>query len=282
MHHTCLPVRVIRSTRLFAHVIQGLLTTALVLPPLPRAQREVIIKAWSVKLMKILNVKVTVSGNGLDHGKRGVMFVGNHVSWLDIWAIKQIYPVQFAAKSEVRSWPFIGWMAAKTGTIFIERDRKQTTSYVVEKLESAIALGENICFFPEGTTTDGSHMLPFKPSLLQAAINQQAPIIPFAIRYPMPDGSPNLQAAFYGEMTLIESLGRILSTHETKAELHFLPIMENNTERRAVALHTRHMIASWLNLQLHREPKMSDDLQDTALLTHGPTSSPYQAPSHLQ
>jgi 1-acyl-sn-glycerol-3-phosphate acyltransferase len=109
--------------------------------------------------------------------------------------------------------------------------------------------GDNLCFFPEGTTTDGTHVKPFKSSLLQAAINADAKIWPFSIRYPGMDGNPNTQMAYHDEVTLPESIQRVLAQRAPVVELHFSPPIEAaGHERRALLALARASILGRLDL----------------------------------
>ena len=114
--------------------------------------------------LAILGLGYTVRGERMQ--QRGAV-VANHVSWLDIFVLNAGKRVYFVSKSEVARWPFIGWLARATGTVFIDRDpraaRAQTALFVAR-----LMAGHKLLFFPEGTSTDGLVVLPFKPTLFEA------------------------------------------------------------------------------------------------------------------
>lgn len=164
------------------------------------------------------------------------MFVANHVSWADIHALNSIIPLRFIAKLEIKSWPIFGYLVKKSDTIFIDRSARKDAAHIVKITSDALASGDNVGFFAEGATTDGTHLLDFKSSILQAAINANATICSVAIRYSQPDGSVNLAMAYAGDTTLGESMMRVLKQKNPVVELHFLaPINTLSANRQAIA-----------------------------------------------
>lgn len=205
-------------------------------------------KWWCTKLLKHFSIHVLASGNLPDNNKINTMFIVNHVSWSDIYALNSIIPLQFIAKSDINTWPVLGYLARKSGTIFINRNSRKDTSRIVETTSQNLAAGGNIGFFPEGTTTDGTHLTHFKSSIVQAAINANATLQPVAIRYPLPDGGINTSAAYAGDTTLGESMWRILKHKKTVVELHFLtPIDTQSETRQALTKKAFDSISSQLN-----------------------------------
>lgn len=260
-----LPLKLLRVCRLALHIALGVLTTALILPRLDQAMRQRRILQWSRKLLQILGIQVIVHGEIPAANVRACLFVANHVSWIDIWALKQLHPMQFIAKAEIRDWPVIGWLAHQVGTLFIERTRRHDTGRMVKIAEQALRNGECLCFFPEGTTTDGSHLLPFKPGLMQAAINAGGTVIPLAIRYPRADGSINTAVAYHGDITMLQSFLAVLNRRETRVELHFTgKIVATNVERRELADQARRAIASLLGPAARTAPDTTCGPQDAA------------------
>ena len=124
--------------------------------------------------------------------------VANHSSWLDIFALNARKRIYFVSKAEVASWPGIGWLARATGTVFIQRDRR-TASAQVAVFQDRLALGHKLLFFPEGTSTDGQRVLPFKPTLFAAffapGLRETLSIQPVSVVYRGPTGA---DARFYG------------------------------------------------------------------------------------
>jgi 1-acyl-sn-glycerol-3-phosphate acyltransferase len=155
------PVRLYRYVRTCVHVGSGVATTLLVFPLVSPARKRWLVKRWSRRLLRILAVEARLHG---DIGARGgnVLIVANHISWLDIFVLNSVHPVRFVAKSELARWPVIGAMIRGAGTLFIERTQRRDTRRVNHRVAAVLAAGDVVAIFPEGTTTDGVDMLPFK------------------------------------------------------------------------------------------------------------------------
>ncbi len=161
------------------------------------------------------------------------MFVANHISWSDIHALNSLIPLRFIAKSDIKSWPVFGYLVTKANTLFIDRNKRQDAGRIVEITAESLMAGDNLCFFPEGTTTEGALVLPFKGSVLQAAISANSHVWPVAIRYVNETGGINTEIAYAGETTLIESMQKVLKQKNPVIELHFLePINSVGQNRR--------------------------------------------------
>ncbi len=262
-HATHQLIRLVRLSRITLHLLHGVATTVLFLQRMPEDQREQRIRDWSAEFLRILNIRVTVHGPAPNEASKQVLFVANHISWIDIWAIKQMHPINFVAKSEVRSWPVIGWLAEKVDTLFIERTKRHDTGRTANEMEKGLRAGKCLCLFPEGTTTDGSELKPFKTGLLQSAINAEAIVWPVAIRYPNPDDSINTAIAYAGDTTLLQSMRAVLRQREIRVELHFAPpIPAGDQERRHLSHQARHAISSLLHLPQHKAPEILDGPPD--------------------
>ena len=245
--YSSLIVRIIRIARIIIHTVYGGFLGMVIMPSATAKQRNWIVSHWSRNLLNILNIEVIRQGKLPSHDAINTMFVGNHISWVDIHALNSVRAVRFIAKSDLKSWPIFGWLAKKCNTLFIEREQKKDAVRVIEEATSSLKNGDCLCYFPEGTTTDGTHLLPFKGSLMQAPINAGATIWPFAIYYPDANGSANTEMAFAGETILIASIWQIVSLKQPKVILTFLaPISPHGHERRGLTIAARHAIADQL------------------------------------
>lgn len=233
----------------------------MVLPRLHGSRREQLISRWSSHILQILNVNLTVSGTIPTNETAATLFVANHISWLDIWAINTVRTVRFVAKSEVRRWPVIGWLSEQAGVIFIERARRIDTSRVSGIGAAALREGHCLCVFPEGTTSDGTHIYPFKSSLLQSAVDAGSLVWPIALRYQLPDGTINKAIAYAGETSMAESMTAILSQPKIHLHLDFAsPIPANGLDRRELARRAENIIASAARLPVREAPETISDL----------------------
>ena len=197
-------------------VLVGLIQTPFYGSPFaPRGTHT--IRHWHGKVCRALAVEVKTQGEA----QPGVLYICNHISWLDIPVLgSQLPGVRFLAKSEVRAWPLIGWLATRAGSLFIQRGQAQDT---VQHIATALAQGHSVLIFPEGTTTNGLSLRRFHPRLLQAAHEANAAIQPIALRYLDARGVPNPRAAYIDDDSFNDTLQRIVQESCLRAELHFLP-----------------------------------------------------------
>ena len=150
--------------------------------------------------LAILGLRYVVQGTPL---KGAGAIVANHSSWLDIFALNAAGRVYFVSKAEVAQWPGIGWLARATGTVFIQRDRRQSADQVAvfrQRLEA----GHKLLFFPEGTSTDGLRVLAFKPTLFAAffddRLRDRMQIQPVTLQYRAPAGADPRLYGWWGDM----------------------------------------------------------------------------------
>jgi 1-acyl-sn-glycerol-3-phosphate acyltransferase len=262
---TSRPIRAYRLLRLIVHLVRGLATAGLVFPFVSSERQLAIIRRWSRGMLRVLNVKLHVAGTP-PGGHAPTLVVTNHVSWLDIWVIHAVCPVRFVAKSDVRRWPVVGWLVARAGTIFIERMRRHDTGRTNRHIVEVLSRGERVGVFPEGTTTDGTHLRPFHASLFQPALGAGARVVSAAIRYPLRSGAPNLDAAYTDERSLLASLRLILAQRTLRAELIFCGVIDPvGKTRRDLARESHRLIAHALDLSHPgTEPETADGPPDAA------------------
>lgn len=140
--------------------------------------------------------------------------VANHASWLDIFVLNAQKRVYFVSKAEVASWPGIGWLARATGTVFIERDPKKARAQT-ELFAARLAAGHKLLFFPEGSSTDGLRVLPFKTTLFAPFFNDglrhESHIQPVSLRYTAPPGAAARFYGWWGDMDFGPHLLKVLS-----------------------------------------------------------------------
>jgi len=177
---------------LFLGLTGILLPLALLAYPLSQRAVRVLSLAWFKGVCRICNLSVQVHGEPVDDAS--VLFVGNHVSYLDIPVLGTVMNARFVAKQEVAGWPLFGICARVARTIFIKRDPKEALRQR-EDIRAELDAGERLILFPEGTSTDGKRVLPFKSTLFSVADQkgeQEAPVVqPFSIVYPRyADGRP--------------------------------------------------------------------------------------------
>jgi 1-acyl-sn-glycerol-3-phosphate acyltransferase len=251
---TNIVIRYFRVGRIIAHTLLGLTIASIILPLSTKSYKARLIQWWCKNLLAAFNLKVSSHGHipAQNAQLTTTMFVANHISWSDIHAINSIITLRFIAKSEIIKWPVFGYLVSRANTLFIDRRNKRDAKRTIDVAVQSLQAGDNLCLFPEGTTSDGTVIYPFKSSLIQAAIEAKACIWPLAIRYPHPNGGVNIDVAYAGETTLIESMQKILSQQQAVIELHFLkPIPAEEVakrDRRELTLHIETLIRQHLAL----------------------------------
>jgi 1-acyl-sn-glycerol-3-phosphate acyltransferase len=254
-HHAAARLRIGRLLAIGATLASGLLAAALVFPFAPSSVRFALARRWARGMIRALGARLCVEGEA---AASGALLVANHVSWLDILAIASHAPAVFVAKQEVRDWPAIGWLAARAEALFLTRSSGRSLLRVKNRIATLLLEGRNVAIFPEGTTSDGSDVLPFRSGLLQAAVDGAQSVQPVAIAYCGEDGKPSADAAFIDGMTLWQSVGAICRSRRITVRLAFAaPLMPAGRSRKELAHEARDMVAAILA----RRPVSHPDLE---------------------
>ena len=174
-------------------------------------------------------LRLSVVSLGAAAERRPVLFVCNHISWLDIVVLGKLLPVCFVAKREVASWPFFGHLAKLQRSVFIDR-RQRAAAGQRDEIQRRLDAGDNLVLFGEGTSGDGIRVLPFKSALLAVAERRvdDRPLVvqPLTIAYTRLDGMPMLRSlmprlAWYGDMDLVPHFWGVLVGGPVTAEVRF-------------------------------------------------------------
>ena len=210
---------------------------------------------------RILGMRFTSHGHLMT--ARGAV-VANHSSWLDIFALNARKRIYFVSKSEVARWPGIGWLARATGTVFIERNPKKAREQT-ELFEARLMAGHKLLFFPEGTSTDGLRVLPFKTTLFAAFFNDHLRphmhIQPVAVIYRAPRGEPARYYGWWGEMEFGPHLLKTLAARRQGAvEIHYLPAVKVGD------FPDRKTLAAYLETQIRTAHEAALESQQSASL----------------
>lgn len=207
---------------------------------------------WTQRFLRwtarALSLDVQIVGTPVpDH----VLYIANHLSWLDILALGSVVDTGFVAKDDVAGWPLIGWLARIGGTIFINRESRREARGQADALGEALKLGRPVVLFPEGTTNDGIALFPFRPALFASVCPPPAGVViqPIAIDY----GAEAAAICWTGDEPLapnarkiLERKGRLLVT------LRFLTPITDHPDRKTLAAQTQRMIADALDASGHR------------------------------
>jgi 1-acyl-sn-glycerol-3-phosphate acyltransferase len=193
----------------------------------------------------VIGLRVVVRGDL--PAMRPLLLVSNHVSWLDIMVLGSLFPVSFVSKAEVENWPVFGTLAKLQRTIFVNRTRRTATATVNHAIATRMAEGDPVVLFAEGTTGDGTRVLPFRSSLLGAATSaiagaDAAFAVPVSIAYARRDGLPLERAAradvaWAGDTELVPHLDVVLRRGPIDCQVSIgLPMrLDAGADRKAAA-----------------------------------------------
>ena len=222
--------------------MSGAAQIVLLFPRLTKQQRDLRVKAWARKLLRRLGVELAIVGTPAPSGP--MLLVSNHISWLDIVALHAACHCRFVAKADVGRWPLIGTLASGGDTLYVERASRRDAMRVVHRMVQALKDGDVLAVFPEGTTGDGSAVLPFHANLIQAAISAGAPAQPVALLY-LDGQSASAAASYVGDDSLVGSIWRTIRARDLRTVVTFgTPQLADGRDRRAWAQDLREQIVA--------------------------------------
>jgi 1-acyl-sn-glycerol-3-phosphate acyltransferase len=238
-------VRVVRSLFRMIHVAALLLAAVVdwwVRRPRVGVEGAVWIHGWCRRLVRAVGVELSVVGALPDGGA----VVSNHLSYMDILLYSAVRPFVMVAKSEVRGWPLFGWLTSRAGTVYVRRGGGPSTYPGVNAaMAEAYRSGLPVLFFPEGTTTDGGDVLPFRRGLFHSVLNERVSLRVAALRYSLEDagGSVEEDVCWWGDALLAPHLWRLLGMRGVRAEICFGGEVVERWDRFVLSERARGMVA---------------------------------------
>ena len=202
-------------------------------------------RVWHRMCRRVIGMEVEVRGRPLVEGP--ALFVANHISYLDITAIGSEVDASFVSRADIREWPIFGYLSTLQRTIYVDRQPKYARQQMTE-LARRLAEGDRLILFPEGTSSDGNSILPFKSSLFAAAAlrvdDAAVPIQPISIAYTRLDGLPLGRLmrplyAWYGDMEFAPHFWQLLGYGKFKVDItiHEPVTLEAFESRKQLARH---------------------------------------------
>ena len=178
--------------------------------------------------------------------RRNVFFVANHLSWVDIPILGGDVETIFVAQDKIEDWPLIGWLATLNDTVFVSRTDRAGVAGQIALVREAIAQPRPVTLFPEGTTTDGRSLLPFKPSLFASLDPAPRPIMIQPVVLQFDDAGSSL--AWIGTEGAADNAFRVLGRRGTfHVTIHYLePFDPTVLDRKGIAAEARRRIAEGL------------------------------------
>lgn len=245
----------LRGTPVLVVVLGGLVTLLLVrlierpICGLKRPVTPYITQGVCKTALGIMGMRLTVVGAHMPH--KGAV-VCNHASWLDIFTLNAAKRIYFVAKSEVAGWPLIGWLARATGTVFIAR-RSMDAKIHLDIFADRLNAGHKLLFFPEGTSTDGLRVIPFKSTLFEAFFAQELRdslhVQPVTVKYSAPAGQDARFYGWWGDMELAPHLLKTLAARKSGAVqvIYHAPVAVTDfASRKALAQYCEDTVRSGL------------------------------------
>lgn len=190
-------------------------------------------RRWARKLQRRMDLRIVVEG---EPPEGPVAFVANHLGYLDVVALWCVVPGAFVARADVARWPLVGVASRLIGTIFLDRARKRDLLRVVPELSGALASGRNVVFFPEGTSSPGADVLPFRSSLFEAAVRREVPVVGVSLQYETPEPGPEAAMAvcWWGDMTFLRHVYALLALPHVVVRIRFSEPIPPSGDRKAL------------------------------------------------
>lgn len=182
---------------------------------------------WTRCLIASIGAKLKIKGYKPNSDElRNSMIVSNHISWLDTVVMLRLYFVQYIGKIEMQNWPILNKVIASGGTIFINRKIKRNILAVNQEVARLLQNGATIGLFPEGKTTSGVEVLPFKAPILEAAMMAKSKILPVIISYKKQDNTRAKEVSF-GETGWFTTVMNILLIKNLKINVTILAQLDS-------------------------------------------------------
>jgi lyso-ornithine lipid O-acyltransferase len=189
-------------------------------------------------IVRRLSMDVSASGRLPQDG----LLVSNHLSHLDILLYAAVMPCVFVSKSDVLQWPMFGILARCGGTIFVERSRVHAVHDPASEIADALRSGIRVMLFPEGTSTDGSAVLPFRSAFFEPSVATGAVICPAAIAYTVSDGV-EADLCYYGDITFFPHLLTVLARRRVRGTIVFGNEIRVNNRKSAARAAWKEVVA---------------------------------------
>ena len=199
------------------------------------ARRALWLHRVSRRILRIFKLEPQVAGPIPSSG----LLVSNHLGYLDILVLMAITPAVFVARHDVRHWPVIGWLATLAGTLFIDRNQRTDVWRLTEEIRTVLNQDTLVILFPEGTSSNGQGVLPFKSSLLEPAVRQTHPITVGCIGYALEDGDVSEDICYWGDVTFFPHMLNLLSKRTVLASVRFARFERSRTDRKELAQQLR-------------------------------------------
>lgn len=218
-----------------------------------RLARAAWLQRASRRHLRIFNFHATVTGPIPRQG----LLASNHLSYLDILVLSSITPAVFVSKAEVRNWPLFGWFAMLAGTVFVNRERRSQVGQTNQEIEQALAENALVVLFPEGTSSDGKQLLPFKTSLLEPVARDPHDIAICWLHYELEDGDAGEEVCYWGDHTFVPHLANLVGKRSIRAKIRFGEFKKTTTDRKELARQLHAAISRLMTASAQAAPEQA-------------------------
>ena len=202
-------------------------------------------KIWAKVAGRIIGLKVSFYGNLSDAA--GKLVVSNHTGYLDSVAQGALFPLRFAPKIEMRSWPLFGWMISLSRPVWVDRTNRTRAGKTAAEFKQTLEHKLSLLVYPEGTSTDGRHgLLPFKSTAFEAAISADVPLLPVLVFHRgLPDGA--FDPAWYGDIGFLTHIWGVWGLKEIHSCVYIMPVvhLEKGEDRKQLAQRMHQLMTAY-------------------------------------
>jgi lyso-ornithine lipid O-acyltransferase len=219
-------------------------TELIVKRPATREARADWLHRFCARALQGLGIRIGVMGVFPEHGA----VISNHLSYVDIVVFAALHPCVFVSKAEVAKWPVVGWMTTMSGTVYVERGHGGSAMKARRGMQAAVDAGLPVVFFPEGTTSNGRHLLKFHSGLLGQVIDAGSPVTAAYLRYSFAeengaDVSVGDDVCYWGDRNMLAHIFKFLGLRGVRAEVRFaeepIAFSDHGLHRKTAAVEAR-------------------------------------------
>jgi 1-acyl-sn-glycerol-3-phosphate acyltransferase len=242
----------LRARRVLASLWHIRLIFSLDKAPHPEVAKDRL-SVWFEDFLSLLGIEIRLSGER--PATTAFLIVANHTSWLDIMVLRALFPTCFIAKEEIATWPVVGPMAKEAGTIFIGRGRLSSFRDTLVAARASMDKNVPITVFPEGTTTRGDRLLPFKTGVFELCTETGRPALPVSLRYEDPTGGQLPSVSYTGNEHFFRSFGRTLREPRVVVRAHISPpLSPEGRDRKSLSQAAQEAVSGGLALLAGSRP----------------------------
>ncbi|MEQ9103866.1 MAG: lysophospholipid acyltransferase family protein [Rhodothermales bacterium] len=200
--------------------------------------RHVIMRVWGRGILRIMGGRLTVEG---PVPQPPFCLVSNHLGYMDIFVMAATVQARLVSRADLAHWPAIGWLARHFGTLFLDRKRLRDIPYVADQMKAVLQEEDGVVFFPEGTSSSGQDVLPFRSPLLNVPVELGMPVHTAAIAYYRQAGNATSEICWWGDVTFTDHLYHLLGLPGFEARIVFGSEVIQGTDRKQLATDAERM-----------------------------------------